>query len=163
MITIIHASKHCAVTGFHITMKDVVSTNKIIALVGEPGAFDNVLPDAGGQIGRSILRVTHLQPRTSAFEVLADCARLFQQLLSEHLGSLQYLRAGSNFPPGQEQEPESKSVVWSSGEDGFVTAFRLAPVVASSPLLMALTADLAARPMSDERRFAFLANAFEGI
>lgn len=161
MITIIHASEHRAAMRFPITMKDVAPTNEIIALVGEPGAFDNVLPDRGGEIGRSILRVTHLQPRFSAFEVLADCARLFQQLLAEHLGSLQYLRAGSNLSP--EQGPQSKPVVWSSGEDGSVMAFRLAPVVASSPLLMSLTSDLAARPMSDERRFAFLATAFERI
>lgn len=163
MITIIHASEHRAATRFPITMKDVVPTNKIIALVGEPEAFDNVLPDRGGEIGRSILRVTLLQPRTSAFDVLADCARLFQKLLAEHLGGLQYLRAGSNLPPEQEQGSQSKPVVWSSGEDGSVTAFCLAPVVASSPLLMSLTSDLAARPMLEERRFDFLANAFEGF
>ncbi|WP_330449328.1 hypothetical protein FLP41_20610 [Paracoccus marcusii] len=36
-----------------------------------------------------------------------------------------------------------------------MTAFRLAPIVASSPLLMSLSRDLCGRSMSDDRRFAF--------
>ncbi|MFD2817018.1 hypothetical protein ACFSYD_25400 [Paracoccus aerius] len=50
MITIIHASEHRAATRFPITMKDVVPANKIIALVGEPEAFDNVLPEREGRL-----------------------------------------------------------------------------------------------------------------
>lgn len=138
---------------------ELLKENDFLVLAGPVGAFDaTALHPGPGQVGGTVLRFTHLTPRPSAFQVLADCACLCQRLLAEHLCALRYRQ------PQDEQTAFSGDapVAWSAQADGTVTAFRLAPIVASSPLLMSLSRDLCGRSMSDDRRFAFLAAAFAG-
>lgn len=164
MMIIIHALEDCAAAKLPPDVWTAYKSGKIITLAGTPGAFDETtLPDSEGRVGGPIIRMTHLQPQSSAFRILADCARLFHWLLAEHSGGLRYFRTGGSLLSDAELESEPASVAWISSADGAVTAFRLAPLVASSPLLMSLTSDLAAHPIADERRFAFLAAAFKGV
>lgn len=164
MMIIIHASENCTVEELPKFIQGIDFNKELLLLAGTPGAFsDAELPDAKGQVGGSIVRVEHLNYQPSAFEVLTGYTRLLQQILAEHSGSIHYIRMGDGMLLEGEQGEEEAPVTWNSTNEGVVTAFHLAPLVASSPLLMSLTSDLAARSMPDERRFAYLAAAFEGI
>lgn len=161
---VIHAVEDGTTEKLSIDIHTVLEAGETVVFAGFLGEFNKIaLPDAEGRLGGPILRVTYLQPRISAFNVLADCARLFGQLLAEHPGSLRYLRTSGCLLPEVRTELEPPHVTWITGSDGEVTAFRLAPLVLGSPFLGTLTSRLATCSMPDERRFAFLAAAFEGI
>lgn len=141
---------------------DILTENDFIVLAGARDAFDEgALPQRSGQVGGRILRVTHTDDQPRAFAVLAQCATLFRQLLAEHLGGLHYVQPQGESVSGA-GTADGSALDWLCDADGVVRWFSLPPVVASSPLLLPLTRDLAARPMTDDRRFAFLAAAFAG-
>lgn len=141
---------------------DLLEDNDFIVLMGAVGAFDDrSLPTPAGRVGGRILRVTLMHPQISAFEVLTRCAASFRQLLAENLVSLHYIQPEEESELAQQGSPRA-SVAWRSSLAGTVTEFRLAAVVASSPLLVPVTQDLSHRPMTDDRRFAYLAAAFAG-
>ncbi|WP_042245998.1 hypothetical protein [Paracoccus sp. PAMC 22219] len=156
MVVILHAKADQPV---QLLSAELLKENDFIVLAGPVGAFDASGWDtAPGEVGGAVLRVSHLTPRHSAFEVLAECLCLCQRLLAEHLCELRY------YQPQDEQDAlhDDTPVAWSALPDGSVTAFRLAPMVASSPLLATVSRDLAGRTMTDDRRFTFLAAAFAG-
>jgi len=140
--------------------KGLLKENNFIILLGPRGSFSGLdLPTPAGAVGGAILRITQLQDHAGAFAALADCARLLRRLFSEHLGPLHYIQPSEEFM----SDRDTAAVSWTATSDGHVDAFCLSPVVSSSPLLMPLTRELAAQPMTDDRRFAFLAAAFAGV
>lgn len=157
-MVIIHAQ--APVTPLQIP-DNLLSKRNFIVLAGPRRAFDALeLQVTPGQPHGRVLQVEQVQPCYSAFEVLADCARLFQRLLAEHLTGLGYLQPAGD--PSRGEDMTAGSVNWSSNQDGAVDRFDLSPAVACSPLLAPLTSKLAARPLNDNRRFALLAAAFAG-
>lgn len=151
---------------------DMARGGDLIVLAGAVTAFDGLdLPHPAGAVGGDVLRLTLLQPQPSAHALLAECAALFAAVLARHSGPLSYRRAGqaplaSASLPSASVSPASirsgPPVCWRSDASGAVTAFRLAPAVAASPLLAAVTRDLCRADLTDDRRFAFLAAAFAG-
>lgn len=156
MMILVHAK-----AGQTVAELPVKSLNEkdLVALIGPDVCFEGLGLTSVGKVGGMLLRVTQLQGQDGTFSTLADCARLLHRLFVEQLGPLHYVQ------PTSEQLPdiESAPVAWTSTPDGHVDAFRLSAMVASSPLLMPLTRDLATRSMTDDRRFAFLAAAFSGV
>lgn len=141
---------------------DMGGNGDLIVLAGAVTAFDGLdLPQPAGAVGGEVLRLTLLQPQPSAHALLADCAALFAAVLARHSGPLSYRRAGQPPMPAT-QMPVAPPVCWRSDAAGAVTAFRLAPAVAASPLLATVTRDLCRADLTDDRRFAFLAAAFAG-
>jgi|GEM_PF-1741810 len=140
--------------------KGLLNEKYFIVLLGPQGSFSGQdLPSPAGAVGGSVLRVTQLQDYAGAFAALADCARLLRRLFAQNFGPLHYIQPSEELMSGR----DTAAVSWTATSDGHVDAFCLSPVVASSPLLMPLTRDLAARQMTDDRRFAFLAAAFAGV
>lgn len=140
---------------------DLFKKEDFIVLAGPRGVFDALdLPVVAGKAHGCVLRVEQVKPCSSAFELLAECAPLFQSFFAEHLVGLSYLRPEGDFL--QAIVASVNHVTWKEGSDGEIEKFSLSPTVASSPLLAPLTKKLAARPLNDNRRFALLAAAFVG-
>lgn len=117
-----------------------------------------VLPHEAGRMGGRVLHLSYLPPQPSAFRVLADCARILPRLDDAVGAGLSYALAGH-----AEAAPDRcADVVWQAGPDGCVTAFRLSAAAMGDPLLAATTEELVGAPLTDDRRFAFLAVALTG-
>ncbi|WP_405402788.1 hypothetical protein [Paracoccus sp. Ld10] len=156
MMILVHAKAGQKMAGLPMGF---LKEKDFIVLMGPDGSFEKLdLPAPAGAVGGVVIRVTQMQDGAGAFAALADCSRLLYRILAEHMGPLHYVQPLSEQLPDMEIAP----VAWTATPDGHVNAFRLSAMVASSPLLMSLTRDLSARPMTDDRRFAFLAAAFAG-
>ena len=134
-----------------------------LALAGPVDAFDGAgIAATAGRVGGPVLRFTHMGAPRTAFAVLHDCAASCRPLLAETFAALRYVRCdGDTVPDAPEVDP-GREVAWNRGADGTIADFALAPLVASSPLLLPLLRQLAAAPLSDEARFAHLGAAFAG-
>lgn len=161
------------------TLAGLMREADLVVLAGPDAAFGGaavtaavtaaVGPDAGE--GR-VMRLDLLQPGASGFEVLEEGLRACAPLLAERLLALRYLRAGGALPadlraergaaPPASPDAPAHFVAWSADASGALCDIRLAPVVATSPLLPPLMRHLAALPLSEPRRLAFLAAAFAG-
>lgn len=153
MITIVHAA------GLPCRPEDLprnaLARAGMLVLAGPGGAFDGLdLPEPPGRVGGRIIRLQHILPEPSAFTLFADAVRLLRHLPAPW-GALRYRRTGT--PPAAVDE--GREVAWQIGDKGEITAFRLSPGAADDPLLPVLTRELAGRPLSDSRRFDFLAAA----
>lgn len=113
------------------------------------------LPEEAGAIDGGIIRLCYLSATPSAFRVLADCARLLARIDAAAGEPLDYRLYGA---AEAALDPQA-DIAWHAGPGGDVTAFRLSPSAAGDPLLAVLTAELADQPLTDDRRFAFLAEA----
>ncbi|WP_411838001.1 hypothetical protein [Paracoccus sp. ME4] len=134
-----------------------------LALAGPVDAFDGAgVAAAWGRVGGPVLRFTHVGAPRTAFAVLHDCAALCRPLLAETFAGLRYVQPRGETLPDAPAAGQAREVAWSHGADGMVAGFALAPLVASSPLLLPLLRQLAAAPLSDEVRFAHLGAAFAG-
>lgn len=153
MITIVHAAGlSCRPEDLP---RDALAGDGMLVLAGPGGAFDALdLPEPPGRVGGRIIRLRHIQPEPSAFTLLADCLDLLRHLPAPW-GALRYRRTGA--PPAALDE--GREVAWQAKGNGEITAFRLSPAAAGDPLLPVLTRELAGRPLSDARRFNFLAAA----
>lgn len=106
--------------------------------------------------------VEYIGQPPAAFQVLADVTRLFRTYLSEHLTEIRYLKLrpdyGDNAPDAAPAEADAIS--WQHDPSGEVQAFRLPPLIASSPLLPWLVQELNTKSLDDARCFATLTAAF---
>lgn len=156
MMMILHAQPGAARM---ILSRDLSDGDGLLILAGSAQDFDDGdLPVRVGAVGGRVLRLEYLHAQPGAFGVLADCARMFPAILAHRLRGLAYRRVVD-----AADRIGDAPVMWSTDAAGEVTAFDLAPMVASSPLLAGLTRDLSARAMDDDRRFRFLAAAFAGV
>lgn len=113
------------------------------------------LPEEAGAIDGGIIRLRYLSTSPSAFRVLADCARLLRRIDAAAGEALEYRLHGA----AEATLDPRADIAWHPRPDGSVTAFRLSAMAAGDPLLPVLTAELAEKPLTDDRRFAFLAAA----
>lgn len=122
------------------------------------GPQDAVPHEQGGMIDGQVMRLTYLAAVPSAFRVLADCARLLRRIDAASADPLDYRQASAP----EAVLDETADVAWHTQPGGSVTAFRLSAAAAGDPLLPILTDELASQPLTDDRRFAFLATALAG-
>ncbi len=159
VILIIHAQAPQAPLG---VTTELLKLADFIVLAGPDDAFDDrLLPVPPGKVGSAFLRLTLLQPQLSAFEVLSNCSRLFQPILTENLVGMHYFQPGKDLLDGISPSSTEGPVTWTSDISGTVTRFYLAPAVIISSIFRPLIRDLCERHLSDDQRFAFLAGAFQ--
>lgn len=148
MPTIIHSTEG----GSALADVGVPTSGGLVILTAPEGA---VLPDEAGVIDGRVMRLRYLSGTPSAFRVLADCAQILSRVDAAAGEALEYRLAGAE----EVSLDISAEIFWHARLDGSVTAFRLSAMAAGDPLLPVLTAELAEKPLTDDRRFAFLAAA----
>ena len=148
MPTIIHSTDG----GSALSDVGLPASGGLVILAAPEGA---VLPDEAGVIGGRIMRLRYLSSTPSACRVLADCARILSAIDAAAGEALEYRLAGAE----EASLDTSAEIFWHARSDGSVTAFRLSAMAAGDPLLPVLTAELAEKPLTDDRRFSFLAAA----
>lgn len=131
----------------------------LMIVAGPVGA---VLPEGAGRPGGRILHLSYLPPQPSAFRVLADCARILPRIDDAVGAGLSYVLAGHDASLPDPDPGPGDAVAWRAGPDGTVRAFRLSAAAMGDPLLAPATEALADAPLTDERRFAFLAATLAG-
>lgn len=122
-----------------------------VILAGTATAVGDSAPDA-------VLRLVMLQAQDDAFVVLSQCLHHFRHVLATRPGALRYHRGAGVVPEPRDDAP----LTWQADADGRVTACHLSPLAAGSPLLRPAAQRLAAMPMPDTRRFAFLRAVLQG-